>query len=47
LAPRYLIALTASDALWMALAAFVFALLAVLAPARYPDRLDPATAFRR
>jgi ABC-type antimicrobial peptide transport system permease subunit len=47
LAPKYLIALTASDALWMALAAFVFALFAALAPARYLDRLDPASAFRR
>lgn len=47
LAPKYLIALTASDALRMALAALVFALLAALAPARYLDRLDPATAFRR
>lgn len=47
LAPKYLIALTASDALWMAVAALVFALLAALAPARYLDRLDPATAFRR
>jgi putative ABC transport system permease protein len=46
-APKYLISLTASDALWMALAAFVFALLAALAPARYLDRLDPASAFRR
>jgi putative ABC transport system permease protein len=47
LAPKYLIALTASDALWMGLAALVFALLAALAPARYLDRLDPATAFRQ
>jgi putative ABC transport system permease protein len=47
LAPRYLIALSASDALWMALAALVFALLGALAPARYLDRLDPATAFHR
>ena len=47
LAPKYLIALTASDALWMGIAAVVFALVAALAPARYLDRLDPATAFRR
>ena len=47
LAPKYLIALTASDALWMGLAALVFALVAALAPARYLDRLDPATAFRQ
>jgi len=47
LAPKYLIALAATDALWMALAALAFALVAALAPARYLDRLDPATAFRR
>ncbi len=47
LAPKYLIALTVSDGLRMGLAALVFALLAGLAPARYLDRLDPATAFRK
>lgn len=47
LAPKYLIALTVSDGLRMGLAALVFALLAGLAPARYLDHLDPATAFRR
>lgn len=47
LAPKYLIALAPADTLWMALAALVAALLAALAPARYLDRLDPATAFRR
>lgn len=46
-APKYLIALAATDALWMAVAALAFALVAALAPARYLDRLDPATAFRR
>lgn len=47
LAPKYLIALTGSDALRMGLAALGFALVAGLVPARYLARLDPATAFRR
>lgn len=47
LAPKYLIALEASDALLMTAAALAFALIAALAPARYLDHLDPATAFRR
>ena len=46
-APKYLIAITAGDALWMALAALVFALIAALIPARYLAGLDPASAFRR
>ena len=47
LAPKYLIALAASDTLLMAIAAVVFALLAGLAPARYLANLDPASAYRR
>ena len=47
LAPKYSIALTASDGLRMGLAALVFALVAGLAPAVYLNRLDPATAFRQ
>lgn len=47
LAPKYLISLTATDALAMGLAAFAFALIAGLVPAHYLARLDPATAFRR
>jgi putative ABC transport system permease protein len=47
LAPKYLIALTAGDALRAAVATLAFALIAGLAPAHYLDRLDPATAFRR
>jgi len=47
MAPKYLIALNAVDALEMALAAFAFALLAGLVPARYLAHLDPATAFQR
>lgn len=46
-APKYLIALTASDAAWMAVAAVVFALLAGLVPARYLAHLDPASAYSR
>jgi putative ABC transport system permease protein len=46
-APKYLIALAPRDAIAMALAALVFALLAGLAPARYLANLDPATAFQR
>lgn len=46
-APKYSIAVTASDALRMGVAALVFALLAGLVPARYLATLDPATAFRR
>jgi putative ABC transport system permease protein len=46
-APKYLIALTADDAIAMAVAALVFALLAGLVPARYLANLDPATAFQR
>ena len=45
--PKYLIALTGTDALGMGLAALVFALLAGFAPARYLAGLDPSTAFRR
>jgi len=45
--PKYLIALTATDALAMGFAALAFALLAGLAPARYLAGLDPATAFHR
>ena len=45
-APKYLIALTASDALAMGVAAFAFALLGGLAPARYLARHDPAAALR-
>lgn len=47
LAPKYLISLTATDALAMGLAALAFALIAGLVPAHYLARLDPATAFRR
>lgn len=47
LAPKYLIALAASDTLLMATAAVVFALLAGLAPARYVANLDPTSAYRR
>jgi putative ABC transport system permease protein len=47
IAPKYLIALAPGDALAMALAALVFALLAGLVPARYLANLDPATAFHR
>jgi MacB-like periplasmic core domain/FtsX-like permease family len=47
LAPKYLIALTARDAIVMALAALVFALAAGLVPARYLANLDPARAFQR
>jgi putative ABC transport system permease protein len=47
IAPKYLIALAPRDALAMALAALVFALLAGLLPARYLANLDPATAFHR
>jgi putative ABC transport system permease protein len=47
IAPKYLIALAPRDALAMALAALVFALLAGLVPARYLANLDPATAFHR
>ena len=47
IAPKYLIALAPRDALAMALAALVFALLAGLVPARYLASLDPATAFQR
>ena len=46
-APKYLVSLSASDALGMAAAALVFAMLAGLAPARYLDKLDPASAYRR
>lgn len=46
-APRYLISLSLTDAAWMTFAALVFAVTAALVPARYLDRLDPATAFRR
>jgi putative ABC transport system permease protein len=46
-APKYLIALTARDALAMALAALLFAFVAGLVPARYLANLDPATAFQR
>lgn len=46
-APKYLIALTPRDAIAMAIAALVFALLAGLVPARYLANLDPATAFQR
>ena len=46
-APKYLIALTLRDAVAMALAALVFALVAGLVPARYLANLDPATAFQR
>jgi len=46
-APKYLIALTARDAIAMTIAAVVFALVAGLVPARYLANLDPATAFQR
>lgn len=47
IAPKYLIVLTAMDALKMGLAAFAFALVAGLLPAQYLSTLDPASAFRR
>ena len=47
IAPKYLIALAPRDAIAMALAALVFALIAGLVPARYLANLDPATAFQR
>ena len=47
IAPKYLIVLGPRDALAMALAALVFALVAGLVPARYLADLDPATAFQR
>jgi len=47
LAPKYSIVVTASDIVWIGVAALLFALLAGLAPARYLANLDPATAFRR
>ena len=46
-APKYLVSLGAGDAVRMAAAALLFALLAGLAPARYLERLDPASAYRR
>ena len=47
IAPKYLIALAPRDAITMALAALLFALIAGLVPARYLANLDPATAFQR
>jgi len=47
LAPKYLIVVTSSDIVRMAVAALLFALAAGFVPARYLAALDPASAFRR